>query len=143
MNRLQAIPNPGEPESPGRVFVSMNPIRTPHLPRLHQVYYHPILDSKSIQASRSLPLINAASNISFAGAWMGYGFHEDGFAAGLEAARKIVTGNYDSPSNIRYGADLADWVPKLSTADKTVRGAVAAIQFMIERVEWLAGSSTQ
>jgi hypothetical protein len=137
MNRLQAIPLPGEPGSPGRVLVSMNPIRTPNNPRSSQTYDHPIISSESVLASRRLPLINMASNISFAGAWMGYGFHEDGFVVGMQVAQKIITGKYEHRSIIKFGSDLADWVPKPSAGTTAVKRIVAFIQFGIENVEWL------
>lgn len=39
-----------------------------------------------------LPTINGVAGISFAGAWMGSGFHEDGFAAGVRAACLATAG---------------------------------------------------
>lgn len=36
--------------------------------------------------------INGVTGISFAGAWMGFGFHEDGFAAGVRAAGLATAG---------------------------------------------------
>jgi predicted NAD/FAD-binding protein len=42
--------------------------------------------------SPHLDRINGAGNISFAGAWMGFGFHEDGFAAGAHVARWLIQG---------------------------------------------------
>jgi predicted NAD/FAD-binding protein len=138
MNRLQEIPGPGSPGSPGRILISMNPIRTPQSIRTQHLYYHPILDSPSIQASRSLNELNRASpNISFAGAWMGYGFHEDGFAAGLEVSHKLRTGEYENQSSVRYGADLAAWVPKLSTRNLMVRSVIGAVQLVIELKKFL------
>ncbi|CRG83868.1 hypothetical protein PISL3812_01224 [Talaromyces islandicus] len=135
MNRLQEIPGPGLSGSPGRILISMNPIRTPQSIRSQHLYYHPILDSPSIQASRDLNVLNRASpNISFAGAWMGYGFHEDGFAAGLDVSHKLLTGEYETQSSVRYGADLAAWVPKLSTRTVMVRSVIGAVQLLIEWV---------
>jgi predicted NAD/FAD-binding protein len=139
MNRLQAIPKPGEPDSPGRVLVSMNPIRSPRSPHSTQIYYHPIIDSDSVIASRKFAILNAAPNISFAGAWMGYGFHEDGFVAGMQVAKKIITGEYENLSSLGFGVDLAECVPELSLGHKVVRLIVGSTQFVIESKEWLFG----
>jgi predicted NAD/FAD-binding protein len=92
MNKLQDIPLPGEPGSPGRVLVTMNPIRTPRNLQSSKVYYHPLIASESIVMSRYLDKINGVDNVSFAGAWMGFGFHEDGFAAGAHVAKTLING---------------------------------------------------
>lgn len=42
--------------------------------------------------SPHLDRINGVGNISLAGAWMGFGFHEDGFAAGAHVARRLIKG---------------------------------------------------
>ena len=134
MNRLQAIPNPGQADSPGRVLVSMNPIRPPVSPQSSHVYYHPILSSESILASERLSLINAAPDISFAGAWMGYGFHEDGCTAGLQVAKKIK-GEHESLVSVKYGNQLPECVPRVSIMDRIARMAIAAIQSLVARTE--------
>ncbi|EQL03527.1 amine oxidase [Ophiocordyceps sinensis CO18] len=92
MNKLQAIPLPGEPGSPGRVLVTMNPTRCPRSVQSSHVYYHPLISSESVLMTRHMHSINGVAAISFAGAWMGLGFHEDGFAAGVHAARVLVNG---------------------------------------------------
>ncbi|KAI0470088.1 FAD/NAD(P)-binding domain-containing protein [Xylariaceae sp. FL0804] len=92
MNRLQGIPPPGTSASPGRVLVTMNPHRTPKLQQGIYEYHHPLITSRSVMMARQMNKINGADRISFAGAWMGFGFHEDGFAAGVHAARTIVNG---------------------------------------------------
>lgn len=92
MNKLQQIPAPGEPLSPGRVLVSMNPI-TPPDPSTVQgtfVYDHPVFSSNTIRAQKRLHEINGVHSVSFAGAWQGYGFHEDGFTSGIMAANNIL-----------------------------------------------------
>lgn len=80
-------------------------------------------------------MINTADNISFAGAWMGYAFHEDGFNAGLAVARKILTGDYQNMTSVRYGEDLAEWIPKPSMKNNILRALLAVVQFVIEQVE--------
>ncbi|KAF4965351.1 hypothetical protein F66182_18026, partial [Fusarium sp. NRRL 66182] len=82
MNRLQSITFPGQPGSPGRVIVTLNPLRQPKAIQCQRTYYLPIISSAAVQESRQLDLLNKSDNISFAGAWMGFAFHEDGFSAG-------------------------------------------------------------
>lgn len=47
--------------------------------------------------TRYLHTINGVANVSFAGAWMGFGFHEDGFVSGAHAARIITQGRAAVP----------------------------------------------
>jgi predicted NAD/FAD-binding protein len=37
-----------------------------------------------------VPGLQGQQHTYFAGAWMGYGFHEDGLKAGLQAARRLI-----------------------------------------------------
>ena len=48
-------------------------------------YTHPIYDPTSVAAQRRLPEINSATT-AYAGAYHGWGFHEDGCRAGVAAA---------------------------------------------------------
>ena len=51
-------------------------------------YEHPLYTPASVAASRRLPEINT-SRIAFAGAYHGWGFHEDGARSGLAAATHL------------------------------------------------------
>ena len=51
-------------------------------------YEHPIYTTKSVAARQRLPELND-SRIAFAGAYHGWGFHEDGCRAGVEAAAAL------------------------------------------------------
>ena len=133
MNRLQGIPLPGNKRSPGRVLVTMNPIRDPLSTQSRHVYYHPIISSESISAAERLSLVNSASNVKFAGAWMGYGFHEDGFVAGRQVAEGILNADM-STERIRYGNQLTEWISQTSPADRTVRAIINAVQFFVDRL---------
>lgn len=51
-------------------------------------YEHPVYDLHSVAAQRRLPQIETAA-IAFAGAYHGWGFHEDGAVSGERAARRF------------------------------------------------------
>lgn len=82
MNRLQTI-DPARP-----LFVSLNPDRAPDPALTHAQfdYAHPAFDRAAFAAQRAMPSIQGRGGVWYAGAWLGYGFHEDGLAAGLSVA---------------------------------------------------------
>lgn len=57
-------------------------------------YHHPVYTPQSVAAQRRLPGLNDGC-IAFAGAYHGWGFHEDGAASGLRAAHAL--GRYWTP----------------------------------------------
>ncbi len=73
------------------VVVSLNPVREPDPTTVIQeiAYDHPVFDQAAINAQARLPAIQGTQGVWYAGAWCGYGFHEDGFQAGLRAAKLI------------------------------------------------------
>lgn len=84
MNRLQRLPtrhpyivtlNGADRVDPGLVLARMR-------------YDHPIYTPESVGAQRSLPRLNDGS-LAFAGAYHGWGFHEDGCRSGAEAAAAL------------------------------------------------------
>ncbi len=52
-------------------------------------YAHPVFDHPAIAAQSALADINGTDNTWFCGAWMGYGFHEDGMASGLRVCSSL------------------------------------------------------
>lgn len=82
LNKLQPLPW----EQP--VVVSLNPVREIQRSQVmaEYDYDHPVLDLAAIRAQAEVPALQGQRNTWFAGAWMGYGFHEDGLKAGLAAA---------------------------------------------------------
>jgi predicted NAD/FAD-binding protein len=50
-------------------------------------YEHPVFDQPAIDAQRRLPGIQGRHRAWFAGAWTGYGFHEDGLKSALRVIR--------------------------------------------------------
>ena len=86
LNKLQPLP------FTQNVFVSLNPaqqIAAEHVLGEFE-YAHPVFDLAAIQAQRRVNSLQGVHHTWFAGAWMGYGFHEDGFKAGRAAAQGIL-----------------------------------------------------
>lgn len=133
MNRLQAVPSPGQANSPGKVLVSMNPLQSPRDAQRTDTYYHPLFNSSSVRASERLWEINGVSGISYAGAWMGYGFHEDGFAAGARAAKQIL-GAGKSLQATRLAEVDCPWTLKQTHGTRLIRSAIEIIQLIIESI---------
>ncbi|EKG11131.1 Amine oxidase [Macrophomina phaseolina MS6] len=91
MNILQHIPV----SEFGHVLVTMNP---PHMPKpeLTQAaiqYAHPLYTAAAVKSQELLPKIQGKRGIWYAGAWTGYGFHEDGFTSGINVACEGLGGN--------------------------------------------------
>ncbi len=86
LNRLQPLPwmQP--------VVVSLNPLRpiAPDKVLGSYDYAHPVFDLQAVAAQQHLPALQGQHNRYYAGAWMGYGFHEDGLKAGLAAAAQLL-----------------------------------------------------
>jgi predicted NAD/FAD-binding protein len=53
------------------------------------VYRHPQFNAAAIQAQESLGEIQGVENFWFAGAWTGWGFHEDGIASAVRVANAL------------------------------------------------------
>jgi predicted NAD/FAD-binding protein len=92
MNDLQRL----SAEKHGHLFATLNPLFPPSPERLlgRYTYSHPVLSADAVRAQRRLAQLNSRATESgrhraFAGAWARYGFHEDGFAAGLRAAAAL------------------------------------------------------
>ena len=86
LNLLQPLPFSQD------VIVSLNPVR--EIDPAHVIgeydYAHPVFDLPAIQAQANMPQLQGQQHTWFAGAWMGYGFHEDGFKAGRAAAQSLL-----------------------------------------------------
>lgn len=74
------------------VLVSLNPVREIRRSSIMGEfdYAHPVFDLAAIRAQAAMPRLQGQRNTWFCGAWMGYGFHEDGLKAGLEVARQLL-----------------------------------------------------
>ncbi len=87
LNKLQPLP------FQQNVFVSLNPAVTIDPAKVIDSfdYDHPVFDLDAIHAQRQINRLQGVQHTWFAGAWMGYGFHEDGLKAGRAAANGILT----------------------------------------------------
>ncbi|PHM20577.1 MAG: NAD/FAD-binding protein [Curvibacter sp. PD_MW3] len=86
LNKLQPLPF-AQP-----VIVSLNPVQA--IAEQHVVgaydYAHPVFDVPAIRAQADMPQLQGRLHTWYCGAWMGYGFHEDGLKAGLAVARQLL-----------------------------------------------------
>ncbi len=84
MNRLQGL------DSPDEYLVTLNPDGwvDPASAVRRMDYAHPVFTPESVQAA---PVLRNAGGprLAFAGAHLGWGFHEDGCRSGVEAAAKL------------------------------------------------------
>jgi predicted NAD/FAD-binding protein len=85
MNLLQGIPGPVN------YVVTLNPAR--EIPRdkvlYETTYAHPFYRASSVDTHALLPLIQDRGGLVWAGAWTGYGFHEDGLKSALRAVQLL------------------------------------------------------
>jgi predicted NAD/FAD-binding protein len=86
INRLQPLPF----RTP--VIVTLNPPFEPDPAKVLQEfeYSHPLLDGAALSAQLGLEQLQGARHTWYAGAWLGYGFHEDGLASAHAVAEGIA-----------------------------------------------------
>jgi predicted NAD/FAD-binding protein len=86
LNRLQPLPW----QQP--VLVSLNPVRPIDTQQVlgEYDYAHPVFDLGAVAAQGRMAALQGHEHRYYCGAWMGYGFHEDGLKAGLAAAAQLL-----------------------------------------------------
>jgi predicted NAD/FAD-binding protein len=85
LNRLQPLPF----TTP--LILTLNPLVEPREDTVLAEfdYAHPVFDGIAIAAQRHLAQLQGRRQVWLAGAWTGYGFHEDGLKSGLAVAQAI------------------------------------------------------
>lgn len=85
INQLQPLPT----TTP--VIVSLNPIDEPDPATVIREfsYSHPLFTRDADDVQRQIQAHNGDAGIWLAGAWLGYGFHEDGLASAMRVARAL------------------------------------------------------
>ena len=86
MNRLQPFIPENKP-----LFVTLNPIHKidPNLIFDTVTLNHPIFTNDTLVAQGQIALLQGYKNCYYAGAWTGYGFHEDGIRSAVQIARLL------------------------------------------------------
>jgi predicted NAD/FAD-binding protein len=109
MNRLQRL------ATPDNYFVSLNPLSEPREETIAAEfeYQHPVFTTAALEAQRQLYRIQGRSHTWFAGAWTGYGFHEDGMRSGVEVAQALGAPLPWDVEQVRASRDLT-LVPELA-----------------------------
>ncbi|KAF9465349.1 hypothetical protein BDZ94DRAFT_1320407 [Collybia nuda] len=142
MNDLQHIPE----SIYGPVLVTLNPPFEPKPDLLvgRWRYDHPILNAKAVYAQKQMHKIQGKRGISYAGAYLRYGFHEDGFTSGLVAAAALGSHN-DLGSNELTKVTVRPPFP-IEYAEKEVKRTtlvviIAALFDLVEAlgVRWFVG----
>ena len=92
INKLQPLPYK---ES---IIVSLNPVTKIKDDKIIKtiIYQHPLFSTESIIAQEKMDNIQGSSGIYFSGAWMRYGFHEDGILSTKKVIKKLLS---DDASN--------------------------------------------
>ena len=103
MNDLQSLTTP----RPLLVTLNLSESIDPDQVLGEYDYAHPVFDTGALAAQRRRHEIQGVGGIAFAGAYLGYGFHEDGVQAGLEAAR-VVRGTADDTAGVGDGVAVGD-----------------------------------
>jgi predicted NAD/FAD-binding protein len=85
INRLQPLPF----RRP--VIVTLNPLREPAPESVVAEfdYAHPMFDQAAIDAQARAARLQGLNRTWFAGAWLGYGFHEDGVKSALAVVERL------------------------------------------------------
>jgi predicted NAD/FAD-binding protein len=92
LNKLQPI------ETHVPIIVTLNPHKNVDPTKTYRIieYTHPLFDTKAINAQEKISSIQGINQMYFAGAWGGYGFHEDGLKSAVMVAKKL---NLEIPWN--------------------------------------------
>ena len=85
MNNLQKI------NTSKNIFVTLGDFPKPNLIFNEMEYEHPIFDFKALMGQKKFKEIQSEKNTYYTGAYLGYGFHEDGIKSSLAISKLINT----------------------------------------------------
>jgi len=106
VNLLQNLPE-GVPD----LFVTLNPPRPPAADTIqhHVTLAHPLFNQAAIDAQKTIADAQGLGGVWFAGAWCGYGFHEDGIKSAVDVAERMFAGD---PSRSKGNLTPVPWDPR-------------------------------
>lgn len=136
MNILQSLPT----SSFGDVLVTLNPQTAPS-PSLTQATYHyrhPLYNARMIAAQEQLETIQGKRGVWYAGAWTGYGFHEDGFASGMRVGLRLGGSVPWEAKNAKFSRGTS---PKLTWKDHTIRFVLLMLQLFVSILDGVRGAN--
>jgi len=120
VNSLQTLPS----EAPD-LFVTLNPVHEPASDKVLRrlTLAHPVFGEASVAAQAKLPSVQGSGGLYLAGAWCGYGFHEDGIKAAI-AAVEAMGGSI--PWVPRTTSPKVSWVDSIAMGlfDRFARAAI-------------------
>ena len=62
---------------------------------MKKIYFrHPVFNKSSYLATNRMKLIQGKNNTYYVGAWLGYGFHEDGVKSAYDLIKHLKIKNY-------------------------------------------------
>eukprot|EP01129_Flabellula_baltica_P011974 TRINITY_DN5338_c0_g1_i2.p1 TRINITY_DN5338_c0_g1~~TRINITY_DN5338_c0_g1_i2.p1 ORF type:complete len:693 (+),score=113.11 TRINITY_DN5338_c0_g1_i2:103-2181(+) len=90
------------------LFITLNPSqdwidRNTSSIVFRKTMYHPLLDKIAVKSQKDIHKIQGSNKIWYAGAYLRYGFHEDGFVSGIEVARGLLKNNAIPLDPVRLG----------------------------------------
>lgn len=89
-----------------------------------------------VAAQEELEKIQGKRGVWYAGAWTGYGFHEDGFASGMRVGLRLGGSVPWEAKNAKYSRGTS---PSLGWKDYVVRAIVLVLQFYISILDRVLG----
>ncbi|KAF2190624.1 amine oxidase [Zopfia rhizophila CBS 207.26] len=134
MNILQSLPT----NTYGDILVTMNPPHPPSasLTQASYQYRHPLYNARMVAAQEELERIQGKRGIWYAGAWTGYGFHEDGFASGMRVGLRLGGSVSWEVQDAKFNRGLR---PVLGWKDYLVRAVIVVVQLFIGILERVLG----
>ncbi len=85
MNLLQSLPC----ETPLIVSLNQSEYINPEKILVSKKYHHPVYTRKTLAAQKSISQLQGKNNTYYCGAYLGWGFHEDGARSGVQVAQLI------------------------------------------------------